>query len=167
MPLASPRSAHLALYLPAYVFTVGTDLFVRASLTDLAVQAFVQGLLTAIVSSVLYGRAVSILGASSGSAFAALCPAMTALLAIPVLGEWPALADRIAITVISAGVYVISGGPLHRLALNAHPTKCGCVQCVAAREHRLIADFQDGEDGTDGSPNESAAHTREVAKECS
>lgn len=53
-----------------------------------------------------------ILGASSGAAFAALCPAMTALMAIPVLGEWPTVMDWMAVILISAGVYVVSGGPL-------------------------------------------------------
>jgi drug/metabolite transporter (DMT)-like permease len=61
---------------------------------------------------VFYGRAVSILGASSGAAFAALSPAMTAVLAIPILGEWPTPMDWIAISGISVGVYVVSGGPL-------------------------------------------------------
>ena len=76
-----------------------------------------QGILTAIISLMLYGRAVSILGASSGAAFAALCPAMTALMAIPVLGEWPQNRDWAAIVLISAGVYIVSGGPLPRRAL--------------------------------------------------
>jgi drug/metabolite transporter (DMT)-like permease len=72
----------------------------------------VQGVLTAILSLLLYGRAVSLLGASSGAAFAALCPAMTAVLGIPILGEWPGAVEWIAIFTISAGVYVVSGGPL-------------------------------------------------------
>jgi len=71
--------------------------------------------LTAIVSLLLYGRAVSMLGASSGAAFAALCPAMTALLGIPILGEWPTMIDWAAIGLISAGVYIVSGGPMPRL----------------------------------------------------
>ena len=83
-----------------------------ASPRSIALQALVQGLLTAIVSYVLYGRAVGILGASSGAAFAALCPAMTALTAIAILGEWPSALDWLAIVVISLGVYVVSGGPL-------------------------------------------------------
>jgi drug/metabolite transporter (DMT)-like permease len=101
----------LVLYLPVYAVVAGTSLL-EAPPTDVALQALVQGLLTAVISLLLYGRAVSILGASSGAAFAALCPAMTALLAIPILGEWPAPMDWIAITLISAGVYVVSGGPL-------------------------------------------------------
>jgi hypothetical protein len=65
----------------------------------------------------LYGRAVGILGASSGAAFAALCPAMTALLGIPILGELPGMVDWAAICLISAGVYIVSGGPLPRLRI--------------------------------------------------
>jgi drug/metabolite transporter (DMT)-like permease len=101
----------LVLYLPIYAVVAGTSLF-SAPLTDIALQAFVQGVLTAVISLVFYGRAVSILGASGGAAFPALCPAMTAVLAIPILGEWPTAMDGIAIVLISAGVYGVSGGPL-------------------------------------------------------
>jgi drug/metabolite transporter (DMT)-like permease len=101
----------LFLYVPVYFFVEGMRL-AQAPWGDLALQAIVQGLLTAIVSLVFYGRAVSILGASSGAAFAALSPAMTALMAIPILGEWPAAIDWFAIAAISVGVYVVSGGPL-------------------------------------------------------
>jgi drug/metabolite transporter (DMT)-like permease len=103
----------LFLYLPAYFAVAGISL-ARAPWGDLALQAIVQGILTAIVSLVLYGRAVSILGASSGAAFAALSPAMTAVMAIPILGEWPTAMDWFAIAGISVGVYVVSGGPLPR-----------------------------------------------------
>ena len=101
----------LLTYVPAYAFCTGASL-IYAPWRDVALQAVVQGLLTAVISLVLYGRAVSILGASSGAALAALCPAMTALFAIPVLGEWPTMIDWIAIILISVGVYFVSGGPI-------------------------------------------------------
>jgi drug/metabolite transporter (DMT)-like permease len=101
----------LVLYLPAYAAIAGTSVF-RAPLFDIALQAVVQGLLTAIVALLLYGRMVSLLGATGGAAFVALTPAMTALLAIPVLGEWPSTIDLLAIALISIGVYAVSGGPL-------------------------------------------------------
>jgi drug/metabolite transporter (DMT)-like permease len=101
----------LVLYLPAYAYIAGTSIF-QAPLSDIALQAIVQGLLTAIIALLLYGRMVSILGASSGAAFVALTPAMTALMAIPILGEWPSAIDCMAIALISIGVYVVSGGPL-------------------------------------------------------
>ncbi|GEM_PF-3253809 len=81
--------------------------------------AFVQGLLTAVVSLVLYGRAVSILGALGGATSPALVPVMVVVLGTPVLGEWPDWIDWIAIILISTGVYVVSGGPLPR---RPHPS---------------------------------------------
>ena len=74
----------------------------------------IQGILTAIVSYIFYGRAVGLLGASSGAAFAALCPVMTALMAIPILDEWPSAIDWLAIAVISTGVYGVSARPSGR-----------------------------------------------------
>jgi len=101
----------MIVYLPVYAVVAGPGIF-RVPLADLALQGFVQGFLTAVVSLVLYGRAVGILGASGGAAFPALCPAMTALLAMPILGEWPTAVDWFAIISISCGAYVVSGGPL-------------------------------------------------------
>ena len=77
-----------------------------------AVQAIFQGIAVTIISLVLYGRAVLILGASGGSALGALVPALSAMLAIPLLGEWPTTSDWIGIALISAGVYLSSGAPL-------------------------------------------------------
>jgi drug/metabolite transporter (DMT)-like permease len=105
----------LILYMPVYLLVEGTASLAKAPWQDLALQAVVQGLLTAIASLVFYGRAVSILGASSGAAFAALSPAMTAVMAIPILGEWPRPVDWAAIATISVGVYIVSGGPMPQL----------------------------------------------------
>ena len=104
----------MILYLPVFAISSHGTAF-AAPWGDLALQAVVQGVLTAIVSLLLYGRAVSLLGASSGAAFAALCPAMTAVFAIPILGEWPTTTDWVAIALISTGVYIVSGGPTPRL----------------------------------------------------
>jgi drug/metabolite transporter (DMT)-like permease len=101
----------LVLYLPVYAYVAGTSVF-KAPLLDIGLQAVVQGLLTAIVALLLYGRMVSLLGATGGAAFVALTPVVTGLMAIPILGEWPVAIDWIAIVVISGGVYVVSGGPL-------------------------------------------------------
>jgi drug/metabolite transporter (DMT)-like permease len=101
----------LITYVRVYAIIFGTSLF-NAPWRDLALQAFVHGLLVAVISFLCIGRAVSILGASNGSAFAALAPAITAILAIPILGEWPAMSDWIAMLLISGGVYIASGGLL-------------------------------------------------------
>jgi drug/metabolite transporter (DMT)-like permease len=104
-------TASLALYLPIYAYFAGTSVL-KAPLSDIALQAIVQGFLTGIVALLLYGRMVGLLGATSGAAFLALTPAMTALMGLPVLGELPSAIDWMAIVVISIGVYIVSGGPL-------------------------------------------------------
>lgn len=98
-------------YVPFYLLIAG-DRILDAPLADIATQAIYQGLLATVVSLTLFGRAVAILGASSGAAFGALVPAMAAILAIPMLGEVPSASDWTGIAAISCGVYLASGGPL-------------------------------------------------------
>jgi drug/metabolite transporter (DMT)-like permease len=100
----------LVIYLAIYLALCGTRL--RLPLAEITVQAIFQGVLVAIVSLLLYGRAVASLGASGGAAFEALVPALSALLAIPLLDEWPNKTHWLGIALISAGVYLLSGGPL-------------------------------------------------------
>jgi drug/metabolite transporter (DMT)-like permease len=101
----------LVIYLPIYLAVYGARL-AQLTVAQFTVQAFFQGVLVTIVALVLYGRAVAILGASDGAAFGALVPALSALIAIPVLAEWPTASSWIAIALISVGVYLASGGPL-------------------------------------------------------
>ncbi|HEY3908768.1 MAG TPA: DMT family transporter [Stellaceae bacterium] len=103
----------LVIYLPIYLALHGSRL-AHMPLAVLAAQAMFQGVVVTIVSLVLYARAVAILGASGGSAFGALVPALSALFAIPLLGEWPNQTDWAGIVLISAGVYLASGGPARR-----------------------------------------------------
>ncbi len=114
--------ASLAIYLPIYGYFAGSSVF-RAPLSDIVLQAIVQGFLTGVVALLLYGRMVSILGATCGAAFLALTPAMTALMGIHILGELPSTVDWMAIVIISIGVYVVSGGPLPALASRRHAAR--------------------------------------------
>jgi len=100
----------LVIYLPIYLVIHGIH-FAEVPFVDLTVQVIFQGIVVTIISLVLYGRAVVILGASGGSAFGALVPALSALLAIPLLEEWPTTSGWVGIVLISAGVYLASGGP--------------------------------------------------------
>jgi drug/metabolite transporter (DMT)-like permease len=100
----------LLFYLPIYFVFFEDDLFNKPA-ADLVFQALYQGVLVAAISLALYGRAIRLLGASKAAAFVALGPTMTALMGIPVLGEWPSSVVWAAIVVITAGVYLASGGP--------------------------------------------------------
>ena len=76
----------LVIYAPLYFALRGTRL-VQVPLADVGVQVFFQGVVVSIVALVLYGRVVAILGASGGSAFGALVPALSALFAVPLVGN--------------------------------------------------------------------------------
>jgi drug/metabolite transporter (DMT)-like permease len=101
----------LVIYAPIYLALRGFHV-AAVPLADLTTQVVFQGIVVTIISLVFYGRAVVILGASGGSAFGALVPALSAVLAIPLLGEWPTASGWVGIVLISAGVYLASGGPL-------------------------------------------------------
>ena len=116
------RSSRLARSLSTGLCEFCPASLLQAPIFDVALQAVVQGILTAIVALLFYGRMVGFLGATAGAAFVALTPAATALLGIPVLGEWPSAIDWIAITLISVGVYLVSGGPLPTRSANVIPS---------------------------------------------
>jgi drug/metabolite transporter (DMT)-like permease len=103
----------LLIYLPFYFAIFGTRLTLLPT-TDLAVQTIYQGILVTVVSLTFYGSAIDILGMSGGAAFGALVPLLSGLFAIPLLGEWPKPTDWSGMLLITAGVYLTSGGPVRR-----------------------------------------------------
>ena len=111
--VALVSTGSLIVYLPFYVAWRGAAL-ARVPPIEVATQFVFQGVLVTIVSLVLYGRALALLGAPRGAAFGALVPALAALIAIPLLAEWPRPTDWLAIVLICTGVYLASGGPTGR-----------------------------------------------------
>ena len=111
------------IYLPIYLAFEGAHLL-QIPVADLVLQAIFQGVVVTVVSLVLYGRAIALIGASGGAAFGALVPALSALFAIPLLGEWPSRSDWVGIGLMTWGVYLASGGPisLGRAGLRLGPT---------------------------------------------
>lgn len=99
------------VYLPFYLAIGGAGLL-DAPIRDLVIQGIYQGVFATVLSLFLFGRAVSIFGASAGAAFAALLPLTTALLAILLLSEYPTPTVWIGILLMTAGVYLASGGRL-------------------------------------------------------
>jgi drug/metabolite transporter (DMT)-like permease len=83
---------------------------------ELAVQALVQGVLSGIVATILFAIAILRLGPSRAAAFAALLPALVAVLAIPVLGEYPDALAMGGILAASFGVAFASGAFEQRVA---------------------------------------------------
>jgi drug/metabolite transporter (DMT)-like permease len=76
---------------------------------DVLVQTFVQGFLSGVIAIVAYNSAIASLGPSRAAAFVALVPALAALIAIPVLGEWPDLFSIVGVVATGVGVMLASG----------------------------------------------------------
>ena len=95
------------LFVPAYGL-LGLSHLGMASAGEVAFQAVYQGVFMSVVAVITFNRAVSLLGPSAATAIIALVPAVATLLAIPVLGEWPAPAEAAAIVAIVAGVLLVA-----------------------------------------------------------
>lgn len=95
------------LYTPVYLLWLESRLH-AAPVFEIAVQ-MAQSLGSGLLSMATYGFAVRRLGAAAAAAFAALTPALTALLAVPLLGEWPDPATWLGIIAVSLGVALANG----------------------------------------------------------
>lgn len=95
------------LYAPVYLLWLDSRLL-SAPVFEVAVQ-LVQSVASGLLSMAAYGFAVRRLGAAPASAFAALTPALTALLALPLLGEWPEPVTWAGIVAVSLGVALANG----------------------------------------------------------
>ncbi len=98
----------LLAFAPAYLFLLEPRLL-TAPIREVAVQALVQGLLSGLVAMLAYGLAVARLGAAIAAAFGSLAPVITALVALPMLGEMPSGIEAMGIAAVSIGVVLASG----------------------------------------------------------
>ena len=97
-------------YLPLYAVFAQSHLG-ALPLGFVAFHAFNQGVLNIIVGLWLWGSAVAVLGAPLAQRFPPLIPVVGTLVAIPVVGEWPAPLQAAGVAVIVAGLLItVLGG---------------------------------------------------------
>lgn len=99
-------------YLPWYALFAEHKLF-TANATDLAVQVIYQVIFGAIITILVYNRAVKTLGTAGTALFVAAVPPMTMLGAIPLLGEWPStigIAGAVAVSIGMLAAVRFDGG---------------------------------------------------------
>jgi len=99
----------LLFFAPLYFLAFGTQLL-SAAPSEVMLQAVIQGVVSAIVALFFYGDAVRRLGASRAAVLGSFTPVVAALLAMPLLGEFPTRLMWAAIIVVSVGVVLASGG---------------------------------------------------------
>ena len=92
------------VFCPAYLlFGVGSGLL-AADASDLLIQAVFQGVLIGALSIAIYTHAVRSFGAANTALFTASVPCITALLAMPLLGEHSSLLVWLGVAVVSLGM---------------------------------------------------------------
>ena len=70
------------------------------------VEVLVQGVIAGAGTLYTYSKMVSLLGPSRAAVFPALAPGLAALMAWPVLGHVPALAEAIGLLLVMTGLLV-------------------------------------------------------------
>lgn len=95
------------LFLPVY-FMLGLSRFSVASPGEIVLQAVYQGVLVSGLAIVTFNRAVSLLGSGAATAIIAILPAVASTLAVPVLGETPAVGEWLSMALIALGVLLAS-----------------------------------------------------------
>jgi len=94
-----------AVVVPWYLWSAPLPLW-RVAPAELLWQVLWQGVLIGCVSLIALNHAISRLGAERSSAFVALVPVLTAILARIFLGEVPSAIEIAALVTISAGVSI-------------------------------------------------------------
>jgi len=94
------------IYVPPFLVLHGVDHLLALPWTMLVAQMLMQGVLAGIVSLVVFGRAIQILGAGRATLFPALVPGAAVLIGIPVVGEWPTWLQIGGLAVVTCGLVV-------------------------------------------------------------
>ena len=98
------------LYLPVWWWAMPSAME-AAPVGAIAYQLVYQGFFAVVVAGFLYTRAVNALGSGRTTTITALTPALAALAAGPLLGEWLGWAGLLGVALVSAGMVlgVMSG----------------------------------------------------------
>lgn len=102
---------NLAVFLPVYLAFLPKAIH-QAAWSEIVLQGAYQGLGPSVLAVLLFTLAVRTIGPPATAAMMALVPGMAALLAIPVLGEWPSVLAWAGLACVSAGILLAAGWKL-------------------------------------------------------
>jgi drug/metabolite transporter (DMT)-like permease len=92
------------IFLPFYFAFADLGGWARAGSGEIVLQLLVQGVLAGAGNLITYAKAVEILGPGRAALFPSLVPALSVLIAIPLLAEIPNTLQWTGLVVISAGL---------------------------------------------------------------
>jgi drug/metabolite transporter (DMT)-like permease len=96
----------LLTYVPAYLFFGGGARLLAAEATTLWTEVIVQGVIAGAGTLYTYAKMVALLGPARAAVFPALAPGLAALLAWPVLGHVPTLAETGGLVLAMCGLLI-------------------------------------------------------------
>jgi len=95
----------MCCFAPIYAVLPGSSIS-QVGMQALLLQAVVQGVLIGAVSIFVYTRAVTALGPAGTAMFTAAVPCVTTLVAMPLLSEFPTVAEWTGMAVVTLGMIV-------------------------------------------------------------
>ena len=96
-------------FVPAYLALGGAARLAAVPLGDLALQAFYQGILAAVVALIAFAFAIRRLGAAAAASFAPLSPVLVAVFGWLLLGDTVDAATAAGLGAVAAGVVIANG----------------------------------------------------------
>ncbi len=97
-------------FVPAYLAAGGMARLAAVPAAELALQAFYQGILAAVVALIAYAFAIHRLGAAAAASFAPLTPVLVALFGWLLLGDTVDAATAAGLGAVTVGVVIANGG---------------------------------------------------------
>jgi drug/metabolite transporter (DMT)-like permease len=94
---------------PGYFAWRGIDRLVTLPGDALLAQGIAQGLIQGVLTLLAYSKAVAILGVSRAVLFPAMVPAISILIGIPVVGEWPDMVQIAGLCLVTVGLFAAVG----------------------------------------------------------
>lgn len=98
-----------SVVVPGYFAFRGFDRLMTLPADALLAQGIAQGLIQGVVTLLAYSKAIAILGVSRAVLFPAIVPAISILIGIPLVGEWPDAAQITGLALVTLGLLAAVG----------------------------------------------------------
>lgn len=97
------------IVVPGYLAYRGVDRLMMLPADALLAQGIVQGLIQGVVTLLAYTKAIAILGVSRAVLFPAIVPAISVLIGIPLVGEFPDASQIAGLVLVTFGIMAAVG----------------------------------------------------------
>lgn len=99
------------VYVPAYLAVFGLRLL-AAPWQEIVVQTLFHGVLSGVISLIMFTRCLVLMGVAQATVFSAAVPALATLIAWPLLGEVPSWLQMAGVALVTVGMLVAVAGGL-------------------------------------------------------